>query len=704
MENIHISERIQNALRDRKLILFVGSGISSKAKAPTWPELIRGIMNDSENFRKIRDERRVQLEDMIRTNDLSNFFMAIDYLMYKLNNTNVVDVIEKTLSTLEPEQIHYTIAKLKLKGIITTNYDKLIELARHQVDRKLFDSISLEEHRIKDLLNKEGWIFKIHGDIDSKVRILTYENYLFFQEQQLWRSIIQDLMRSNTFLFIGFGLRDPDILDILKELNFISRKAGGFTHYALVRRSDDFDIRSAFYFKYYGLELVPYKDHSFVDAYLEKLLEVQEKIMVTNKLKILVLLIKATQSHSYGDLDLLLVTNDKNWSVEYRENIRKVYLFPSIRLGKNVDWSDLKKNIQSYLNLGEDDFEFELNSEQLFETKLDLGTNQLTEYTFLFAGVRITNPTMEFKKSNVLLRDRRHYWLRQADIEADMPTIRYNSGVINHAKSLFGISMENLPSSKIDFFEDADFINDASLYNEAGWVIDEGLFDKIIEIILKDQKDCRVLDLGCGGGNFGKYLLKKRPNDIYIGIERNSEQFAIANNFDIEGGSYFVERADFMDDFFAAKHDGKVFLLKNVLHTMPSLSKVIEKVKNQFGKPAKVIIVETISPDQQSNDFVQVLFEQIDHLYKFHYFTEPDLLNKLNMLGCKIVSTSKVEQFISVNKWLSNKRITEQCRQKVFDFIENQMDNHVKTVMQKQVTEDGDIILLRLQIIVEMFF
>src|SRR5207247_3282143 len=99
------------------------------------------------------------------------------------------------------------------RGLLTTNYDRLLETTVTQVRHWSPPAFTPESisSLATALYNPDFFIFKLHGDISSAESIvLTTRDYdrLILRSPHV-RSFLQAIFLNYTLLFIGYSLRDP---------------------------------------------------------------------------------------------------------------------------------------------------------------------------------------------------------------------------------------------------------------------------------------------------------------------------------------------------------------------------------------------------------------------------------------------------------------------------------------------------------------
>lgn len=124
MDNDIIShiKQIQEASRQNRLVIFVGTGVSASAGVPTWKDLV-------EEMRKEMPENVIKEE--------TDFLKIAQLYKEQRGEKEYLERIQEILNikTVAPTFIHDKLIKLNPCHIITTNYDNLLEQAVLQITR-----------------------------------------------------------------------------------------------------------------------------------------------------------------------------------------------------------------------------------------------------------------------------------------------------------------------------------------------------------------------------------------------------------------------------------------------------------------------------------------------------------------------------------------------------------------------------------------
>jgi len=214
--------------------LFIGSGLSRRyLKLPNWEELLK-------NFAKI------QSYNFYKTSSNSHYpligsHIAEDYHKYWFENNKDTEMdfsfktdpfkyeIAKYLNKkldykllTEKEQKEIEALKLsKISGIITTNYDTLIE---DLFEDKSFHKFVGQDNLLFNRTYDYGEIYKIHGCVeDYKSIVITKEDYAIFEDKQQYLiSKLLSIFLEYPIIFLGYSFSDENIekifINILKTI------------------------------------------------------------------------------------------------------------------------------------------------------------------------------------------------------------------------------------------------------------------------------------------------------------------------------------------------------------------------------------------------------------------------------------------------------------------------------------------------------
>jgi len=234
---------LRNELRNNKLVVFVGAGVSANYGLPNWDSLTKLFAEKLEIYEK----------DETGNKTLKSKFTADEYIRFplyyltkfgtdqywrllntaltpKVENKNSYDLYNKLLFQIKPQHI------------ITTNFDNIIDIENDKLIYK-YGVIKRDVDLAKT--NKNNFIVKMHGDLEEENIVLNENDYLEYSHNfMLIENFVKSLLATHTLLFIGFSYSDPNfkkihhwVQSILKKNSrkayFFSTKNDGFDEYEI---------------------------------------------------------------------------------------------------------------------------------------------------------------------------------------------------------------------------------------------------------------------------------------------------------------------------------------------------------------------------------------------------------------------------------------------------------------------------------------
>lgn len=204
-------EKLIKLVRHEKVSLFIGSGFSIEAGAPSVNELRMTILKELDNDIQREEHQNDQLD------------VLADYFVNEVceGSRNELISLMKNIFRFEHKCMvdHRLLASIPhFKTLFTTNYDTLLE-----------DSYPENECRVvrNDIgctyTDERTSIFKVHGDfIEPDNVVITTSDYLKFKKYPwpnplMWDEVVSEFTKKH-ILFIGYSLKDDNIIDIIKRI------------------------------------------------------------------------------------------------------------------------------------------------------------------------------------------------------------------------------------------------------------------------------------------------------------------------------------------------------------------------------------------------------------------------------------------------------------------------------------------------------
>ena len=201
-------------LAKRKVVLFLGSGVSSSATTPQgkkikgWEEFLRAQLD------KISDESdKVLVKDLL---DKKDYLLSCEIIKMSLGDEwdNIIaDEFQKAGTISE---LHKAILTLKQRVIVTTNFDKYLETSIASMpDTEMHPTVisELEPDLFRLFRDDRDYIIKLHGTVDSPDKLIFAKSDYHDKAYGSWvyREFLDLILLTHTVVFIGFSMDDPAI-------------------------------------------------------------------------------------------------------------------------------------------------------------------------------------------------------------------------------------------------------------------------------------------------------------------------------------------------------------------------------------------------------------------------------------------------------------------------------------------------------------
>lgn len=215
--------------------LFIGSGFSKRyANSPDWESLLKMIagrykINLGLHMLACRNENNPQKIDFPKLGSKLNEELEIkrvendsnfDFRKITPIKEECVEIFKDIHNRINFESEEIKLFKevlMKISGIITTNYDLILEELTKDLD---FESFIGQSSLINKNLVFSDEIYKIHGCVTERESlIITEADYKKFENRQKYiLGKLTVIFAEFPLIFIGYSLEDENIKKILKDL------------------------------------------------------------------------------------------------------------------------------------------------------------------------------------------------------------------------------------------------------------------------------------------------------------------------------------------------------------------------------------------------------------------------------------------------------------------------------------------------------
>ncbi|HIV24496.1 MAG TPA: SIR2 family protein [Candidatus Scatomonas pullistercoris] len=219
-------EYLIEAIARRKCVLFLGSGISANAcndagKHPlTWEAFLRDILA------KRSDKLEGQKDVIEQTLRLKDYLTACEIIVETLGDNDFGELAANEFRRpgYKPSDIHEAVYRLDSRLVLTPNIDKIYEqYAMNESHSTVVVKSYYEDDIAKYLRTDDFLIIRVHGYVDNVSKIIfTHRQYSEARcKYASFYRMLDALILTHTFIFLGCGISDPDIQLILENMNFL---------------------------------------------------------------------------------------------------------------------------------------------------------------------------------------------------------------------------------------------------------------------------------------------------------------------------------------------------------------------------------------------------------------------------------------------------------------------------------------------------
>ncbi|WP_260851703.1 SIR2 family protein [Bacillus pumilus] len=208
--------------RTKKLIPFLGAGVSIPFRLPSWGDLLRELE------RGLSDTNREKYIDIINKGD---YLRALSFLKLYSGLYKNESMIKKEIKNIikrkyvkESNLSHHNIIdilKLDTQFILTTNYDNIVsDFLRDYRDEFIMPQILETLDDLQDLMDDNSQkVIHLHGNVEiPNSMIVTKDDYDKLYEANQIKYVLNGIMSNRTLLFIGFSFEDEYFKDLYDKI------------------------------------------------------------------------------------------------------------------------------------------------------------------------------------------------------------------------------------------------------------------------------------------------------------------------------------------------------------------------------------------------------------------------------------------------------------------------------------------------------
>ena len=257
---------------------FVGSGVSADAGCPSWGGLVEGALKSlDEKARQeiIKDERYKKAFSLRR---FAQCFSRIEAFVARESLEKAV--FSQILPVKSPGKILRCLADWPLAGYITTNYDRLLEIALREKGERGWLPVGNSMDEVKKISgDAKKVIWHIHGSTGletNKSRLILTENDYddLYLDGSPVITQLRGLLAQRRIVFVGFGFEDNEVMRLLKLVGRLCNPARPAFAFLSGLSSTEHESERLDLLEKYNVDVIPYRTFNGSHEQLLQLLEV----------------------------------------------------------------------------------------------------------------------------------------------------------------------------------------------------------------------------------------------------------------------------------------------------------------------------------------------------------------------------------------------------------------------------------------------
>jgi hypothetical protein len=258
-------------------VLFFGAGVSMNSvgnngvRPPSWADFL------SEAAQQIGPPRKKIVKEILALIKSGDFLTAAEVIRNEIKQEKFTNLVKARFHTpdFKAAPIHKTLFNLDLRIAITPNFDSIYETAAGERGAGAITTKIYHDDDIADCLRRhERVLIKSHGTISSPNKLIfTRTDYAKARnDNSQFYELLDALLRTHTFIFVGCGVNDPDIRSLLE--NYRYRHPYGQSHYFVTASKNFCPEVQAVLSESLKINIIEYpatKDHANLSKELEVL-------------------------------------------------------------------------------------------------------------------------------------------------------------------------------------------------------------------------------------------------------------------------------------------------------------------------------------------------------------------------------------------------------------------------------------------------
>ena len=214
----------------KPLLLWLGAGVSKWCGYPLWKELAENL--HSELLKYESEYNPDTAASLLSSANYPKYFGICKKNFPKRYNKFLSNNFSPQKSTSVYERFVYILNEIKPLNIITTNVDEQLETSLSTVRTIQRSDI---EYCLTAIQSYESFVCKLHGSVSSlNSLIFTDDDYSNLLNDQNYIDFLKQIFSLTTVVFIGYGLGDEYIVNLMLKNESTKKLFGDGPHFAVL--------------------------------------------------------------------------------------------------------------------------------------------------------------------------------------------------------------------------------------------------------------------------------------------------------------------------------------------------------------------------------------------------------------------------------------------------------------------------------------
>jgi hypothetical protein len=214
----------------KRWLFWIGAGASRWCGYPGWEDFANTL--HSEFKRTVAGYEAARALRYLNSYDFPAVFQLCHNASAQTYRTRLTEAFRLRNPTEVYNRFIKSISALNTVQIVTTNIDELLERNVPTADAISRNDI---ERAMQMLAHKSSFVCKLHGSVsDIETTVFTTAQYEELIRSSAWIENLSRLIAGASVLFVGYGLRDQYVLDVIAKNRTLKSLFGDGPHFAIL--------------------------------------------------------------------------------------------------------------------------------------------------------------------------------------------------------------------------------------------------------------------------------------------------------------------------------------------------------------------------------------------------------------------------------------------------------------------------------------